>query len=155
MLKNARIVITKSRRRLDVFDGQTLVRSFIVVVGSTPCGDKEAEGDGRTPEGEFYICTKNPESKFHLSLGISYPNIAAAERGLITALITSEEYDQIVSAINEKRAPLQKTALGGEIYIHGGGLEGDWTEGCIALENSAIEELFAAVTVGAAILITP
>lgn len=117
--------------------------------------DKESEGDGRTPEGEFYVFTKNPESKFHLSLGLSYPGREDAERGLKANLITQAEYDEIVSAIAEKRMPLQKTKLGGEIYIHGGGTESDWTDGCIALKNEEMTELFDSIPVGAKVTVLP
>ncbi len=57
-LKNPRIVIRKSESRLELFDGSTLVKTYPVVFGFTPAGDKEKEGDGKTPEGEFYIFTK-------------------------------------------------------------------------------------------------
>src|SRR5687768_1428715 len=69
------LVIRKSKRTLELRDGDNLVRSYKIVFGFDPKGHKKVEGDGRTPEGDFYVFTKNPESKFHLSLGISYPGI--------------------------------------------------------------------------------
>ena len=78
-----------------------------------------------------------------------------AERGLKSNLITQAEYDEIVSAIAEKRMPLQKTKLGGEIYIHGGGTDSDWTDGCIALKNEEMTELFNAIPVGAKVTVLP
>jgi len=154
-LKNPRLVITKSKRTLTVFDGAKRVKSFKMVLGFDPKGDKETEGDGRTPEGDFYVFTKNPESRFHLSLGVSYPGREDAERGLKQNLISADEYDEILAAIAEQRMPLQKTKLGGEIYIHGGGTASDWTDGCVALDNEQMTELFNAIPVGAKVTILP
>ncbi|MEP7214360.1 MAG: L,D-transpeptidase [Acidobacteriota bacterium] len=153
MLNDPKIIITKSLRRLELFDGGKLVKTHIVVLGTDPHGSKAVEGDDRTPEGTFYIFAKNPESKFHLSLGISYPDDCAAARGLEAGLIARDEHDAIVHAIRDGKKPPQKTAVGGEIYIHGGGINGDWTEGCVALENAEIEELFAAVPIGCPVTI--
>jgi murein L,D-transpeptidase YafK len=149
------IVIRKSARRLDVYEGGNLVNSFSMVLGFAPDGDKELEGDGRTPEGEFYIVTKNSESKFHLSLGLSYPSKDDAARGLAAGVITETEHARINSAIDAGKMPPQKTALGGEIYIHGGGTETDWTHGCIAMKNEEVEELFRRIPVGTRVTILP
>lgn len=154
-LEDPKLVIKKSARTLEVFDGEKLVKTYTVVLGFAPAGDKEIEGDGKTPEGEFYVFTKNPESRFHLSLGLSYPAKDDAKRGLEKKLITKEENDLIVKAIDEKQMPPQKTKLGGEIYIHGGGIERDWTDGCIALKDDEIEELFAAIPAGTRVSILP
>jgi murein L,D-transpeptidase YafK len=154
-LKEPRLIITKSKRTLEVFDGDKHIQSYTIVLGFDPKGDKEIEGDGRTPEGDFYVFTKNPESKFHLSLGLSYPGKEDAERGLKQNLITQEEHDEIIAAIAELRMPLQKTKLGGEIYIHGGGTASDWTEGCVALDDAQMTELFDAIPVGAKVTILP
>jgi murein L,D-transpeptidase YafK len=154
-LKEPRLVITKSKRSLEVFDGKKLVKSYKMVLGFDPKREKETEGDGRTPEGDFYVFTKNPESRFHLSLGVSYPGKEDAERGLKQGLVTQAEHDEIVAAIAEQRMPLQKTNLGGEIYIHGGGTASDWTDGCVALDNDQMTELFDAIPVGAKVTILP
>lgn len=154
-LENPRIVIKKEKRQLELFDGEKLVKTYKIALGFAPAGDKEREGDGKTPEGEFYIFTKNDQSKFYLSLGISYPNIEAATRGLKEKIISQSEYDAIVKAVKEKRMPPQNTKLGGEIYIHGGGTGKDWTWGCAALENKDIKELFDAVPVGTTVSILP
>ena len=150
-----RIEIYKRDRRLDVVNGDEVIRSFSVALGSSPDGDKESEGDGKTPEGTFYVFTKNPKSKFHLSLGISYPSIEDAERGLTANLVSDEEAGEITYAIIEKKMPPQKTALGGEIYIHGGGTENDWTDGCVALNNDEMTELFDLIPKGAEVRIFP
>ncbi|MEZ5426040.1 MAG: L,D-transpeptidase [Pyrinomonadaceae bacterium] len=154
-LENPRLVVKKKERLLEVFDGQRLVKTYNVVLGFTPTGDKELEGDGKTPEGEFYVFTKNPESRFHLSLGISYPGPNDARKGLSQGLISQEEHDQIVEAFENKKMPPQKTKLGGEIYIHGGGTVADWTDGCVALRNEEMEQLFRSIPVGTPVLIGP
>ncbi len=152
-MKEPNIVIRKSARTLEVHDGSTLVRKFGIVLGRSPEGDKQIEGDGRTPEGEFYIFTKNAKSRFHLSLGISYPAGEDAERGLAGGLISDEEHRAILAAIGDKAMPPQKTQLGGEIYIHGGGTAEDWTDGCVALANDEMSELFEAIPVGTRVTI--
>jgi murein L,D-transpeptidase YafK len=154
-LANPRIVITKSKRELEVFDGDVSVKTYAISLGGSPVGDKEIEGDGRTPEGDFYIFVKNPKSSFFLSLGLSYPNREDAERGLRDGLITKAEKLAIDKAIDAGRTPPQKTKLGGEIYIHGGGNLADWTEGCIAMRNKDIQQLYDAVGTGAPVTILP
>ncbi len=154
-MENPRIVIKKGARKLEVFDDEKFVKSYKIVLGFTPLGDKQTEGDGRTPEGEFYIFTKNDKSKFFLSLGVSYPSIDDAKRGFQENLISTQERDAIVEAINDRQMPLQKTKLGGEIYIHGGGTNSDWTDGCVALKNEEIQEIFDAIPVGASVKIEP
>lgn len=154
-IKNPRLLIEKKERSLKLFDDEKLVKTYKIALGFAPEGDKEKEGDGKTPEGEFFVFTKNRQSKFYLSLGLSYPNIEDAERGLKAELITERQRDKIVEAIKNKKMPLQNTALGGEIYIHGGGSANDWTSGCVALENSEIKELFETLSVGASVKIEP
>ncbi len=154
-IENPRLVVKKSERKLEFFDGETLLKTYNIVLGFAPAGDKEIEGDGKTPLGEFYVFTKNEESRFYLSLGLSYPNTDAAARGLRENLISQAEYDEIVQAISEKRMPPQNTRLGGEIYIHGGGTAKDWTWGCVALENEPMREIFDAVPAGAKVTILP
>ena len=147
------IIVTKSKRRLQLFSQGNLVRTYRVGLGLSPVEDKIRAGDRRTPEGEFYICMKNSHSQFYLSLGLSYPNQKHAERGLRDGLITRGQYDQIVNALARKRVPPQNTRLGGELFIHGSGSASDWTWGCVALDNKDIQELFNAVRVGTAVTI--
>lgn len=154
-LENPRLVVKKSERKLYVFDGEKLVKTYEIVLGFTPVGDKEREGDGKTPEGEFYVFTKNPQSKFYLSLGVSYPGAEDAERGLRENLISKDEYDTILQAVKEKKMPPQNTRLGGEIYIHGGGIIKDWTWGCMALRDAEMKEVFDAVEIGTRLTIQP
>lgn len=140
-----RIVVKKSERKLSLYAGEKLVRTYPVALGPHSAGTKAREGDGATPEGDYFVTHANARSQFHLSLGISYPNATDAARGLSQGLISQSEYAAIVLAIARKERPPQHTRLGGDIFVHGGGLEGDWTKGCIALENKDIEELFANV----------
>ncbi|HXG84848.1 MAG TPA: L,D-transpeptidase [Pyrinomonadaceae bacterium] len=154
-IENPRIVIKKEKRLLELFDGEKQLKTYKIALGFAPEGDKQQEGDGKTPEGEFYIFTKNDKSKYYLSLGVSYPNIEDAGRGLEDKIISPKEYDAIVKAINEKRMPPQNTRLGGEIYIHGGGIGKDWTRGCAALDDKDIKEIFETVSVGGSVKIEP
>jgi murein L,D-transpeptidase YafK len=149
------LIIHKAERKLELFDGEKLLRSYKIALGSCPVGDKEIEGDGKTPEGQYYVFVKNPESKFHLSLGLSYPSRASAERGLAAGVITRSEFNSIAGAHEHGTELPQKTRLGGEIYVHGGGSASDWTEGCIAMTDEEIEEVFAAVPVGTRVTILP
>jgi len=86
---------------------------------------------------------------------LSYPSKSDAERGLRANLISNDEFESINKSFEEGGMPLQKTKLGGEIYIHGGGTDGDWTDGCIALNNEDITELFALIPKGARVTILP
>jgi murein L,D-transpeptidase YafK len=142
------IVVKKGKRQLLLFSNGVLVRTYRIGLGLSPEGDKVRAGDRRTPEGKFYIFTKNNKSAFYLSLGVSYPNAAHAERGLRDGLITCAQYEAIMRALRAKKTPPQNTRLGGDIYIHGNGAQSDWTWGCVALENEDIRELFDAVSVG-------
>jgi hypothetical protein len=154
-LVNPKIVVRKGARRLTLFSGGEAVREYPVALGFNPEGDKVRQGDGRTPEGTFYVCVKNERSAFHLSLGLSYPDGEDAERGLRDRLITRGQYERITRALKRKQRPPWDTPLGGEIFIHGGGAAGDWTWGCIALENDAVRELFDAVPMGTTVRIEP
>jgi murein L,D-transpeptidase YafK len=154
-LKNPRIVVFKSKRRLELYSDGSVVRTYRIGLGLNPVPDKQRQGDRATPEGEFYVFTKNNKSAFYLSLGVSYPNVEDAERGLRDRLISRAQRDAIVRAIKRKTTPLQNTALGGDIYIHGNGAGSDWTWGCVALENEDVKELFNAVLVGTPVTIKP
>ena len=152
-LVSPKIVVSKSKRRLILYSDGQPVRMYRVGLGTDPINDKVKQGDRRTPEGEFYIFTKNERSAYYLSLGLSYPNIEDAERGLRDGLITRGQYDQIAKAIQQKQMPPQQTALGGEIYIHGNGSKSDWTWGCVALEDEEIRELFEVVPIKTTVII--
>ena len=154
-LISPRIVVKKAERKLFLYSNNKIVRTYHVGLGLSPVGDKVREGDRRTPEGDFYIFTKNDKSAFYLSLGISYPNALHAARGLRDGLINRSQYETIMRALKARKAPPQNTRLGGDIYIHGHGSSSDWTWGCVALENEDIRELFDAVNVGTPVTIQP
>jgi murein L,D-transpeptidase YafK len=154
-LSSLRILVKKADRKLFLYSGNKLVRTFRIGLGLSPLGDKVRQGDRRTPEGDFYIFTKNDKSAFYLSLGMSYPNAAHAERGLRDKLITKAQYNTIIEALASRKTPPQNTNLGGDIYIHGNGAGSDWTWGCVALENDDMRELFNAVAVGTPVTIKP
>ena len=115
--KVTRIVVEKSERKMHLMHGPIKLRSYDVGLGFAPVGDKVQEGDGKTPEGVYYVDRRNPQSQFYLSLGISYPNEAD---------------------IAEAKA--LGVDPGGDIFIHGRPKKYqsdliDWTLGCIAVTN--------------------
>ncbi|MBV9924503.1 MAG: L,D-transpeptidase [Acidobacteria bacterium] len=154
-LTDPRLVVEKGARRLKLYAGGELVRVRRVALGFEPAGDKVKQGDGRTPEGDYQICMKNERSNFYLSLGLTYPNAEDAERGLRDGIITKAQHKSITQALAAGRCPPWNTALGGEVFIHGGGTARDWTFGCVALENPEIKELFDALPKGTPVRIVP
>ena len=131
------IVVHKADRQMYLFHGNEVLKIYAIALGNDPIGPKHFEGDGKTPEGRYSINRRNPNSNFHLSLGISYPN----------------EQDAAFAATQGKRP-------GGEIFIHGrsrfrGGNYGDWTEGCIAVTDREMETIYAMVRNGTPIIIRP
>lgn len=135
-----RIVVEKGARRLTVYRDGAALRSYRVALGFAPEGDKQRQGDGRTPEGTFRIDRRNARSAYHLSLGLDYPRP-----------------DEVARARAGGYSP------GGDIFIHGqpnglgrlGALPYDWTAGCIALSDAQIEELWRVVPLGTEVEIRP
>ena len=154
-LVEPRIEVSKRKRELVLYSAGKPVRMYRAGLGSNPKDDKRVQGDGCTPEGEFYVCSKNPKSGYFLSLGLSYPNEEDAERGLREKLISKAQRDQIVSAIRGRSCPPWNTRLGGEVFIHGNGSSSDWTLGCVALDNENMKELFAVIPKGTPVKIKP
>ncbi|MBC7360253.1 MAG: L,D-transpeptidase [Desulfacinum sp.] len=152
---NPEVFVYKDKRRLYVMDRGVLVRNYPIGLGKNPKGDKMGEGDGRTPEGTFYICVKNPRSKFYKSLALSYPTKKHAEQAFMAGLLSPVQYRDIILALERKVQPPWDTPLGGEIFIHGGGAHGDWTDGCIALYNSDMNELYTMADVGTPVTVRP
>lgn len=119
-----------------------------IALGFCPEGRKERAGDGKTPEGEYFVCLKKM-GKYGPSLGVSYPNEQDALRlGAEDALLCC-----IRERSERKERPPWGTPLGGEIFVHGGGVAGDWTAGCVALGDADAETLYALVPLGAPIRI--
>ena len=158
------ILVYKSQRRLLYFENDVLKRRFPVSLGRRSAGEKRRQGDFRTPEGEYFISSKHPRSRFRLFLGLSYPNAHDAGEGLRRKLISRREYEGIRGAIREGREPSWGTALGGTVGIHGEGSKYrgfvrkhhiNWTDGCIALSDEDIRALYDLVEVGTPVLIFP
>lgn len=152
---DARIEVAKSERVLRVWSGDELRATYRIGLGGNPVPPKRRQGDMATPEGRYVVSHKNPRSRFHLSLGISYPNADDAERGLRDGLVTKAQRDAIVRAIAAHRPPPSNTALGGDVFVHGRGSGSDWTWGCIALDDADMKELYDAIEVGTPVVIRP
>jgi murein L,D-transpeptidase YafK len=155
LLSNPTIYVYKNERRLLVVDDKVLVRDYPIALGPQPKGDKCMRGDGRTPEGDFFICVKNPSSKYHKGLGLNYPSPRHADEAYSLGVISKDEYVRIIKANERKTLPPDNTCLGGDIFIHGGGPVGDWTLGCVALRNSDVDELYDTIPVGTPVKIMP
>jgi murein L,D-transpeptidase YafK len=155
-----RVLVEKAAHRLKLFDGNELVKMWHVAIGGGR-GDKLKEGDRCTPEGDFFVCYRNPQSKYVLSLGLTYPNVKDAERGLREGLITREQHDSIVSAVRghcydgNTWEALWKTPLGGEIMIHGSRSGRESTAGCVAMDDDAIREVYRILPFGTPVKIVP
>ena len=144
-----RIEIQKAARRLAVLDEQEkTLFSCVIALGRDPQGSKQREGDGKTPEGEYFICLKK-RGKYGPSLGVSYPNETDARR--------SGASEELIACIRQraerKERPPWGSALGGEIFIHGGGTASDWTAGCVALKDEDAETLYHLVPLGTDVVI--
>ena len=144
---------------MELWEGGYISRVYEIVLGGNPYEDKVRQGDERTPEGKYRVVKKNPNSKYHRFLGINYPNVEDADRGLEERLISQRDWANIFFANIEDRMPPSSTPLGGLIGIHGFGgrplIKTDWTEGCIAVSDSEIEELYYLVDHGTKVVIEP
>ncbi len=136
------LAVHKAQRVLQAFKNGALLKEYKVALGLSPIGPKVVEGDNKTPEGWYFINSKNPFSRYHKSLAVSYPNQDDKEKA---------------SALGKRP--------GGDIMIHGlmknmnnkgkDHIKSDWTFGCVAVTDEEIDELFVAVNVGTPILILP
>lgn len=167
-LARGEVRVYKAQRRLEIWNGGQLLKSYAVSLGAQPRGHKQQRGDGRTPEGRFYICTRNArDSAFHIFLGLSYPALPDAARAANRKQISQREYSLIRNRLASRSAPLWRTRLGGWVGIHGGsdgafaskqkGKRGsaDWTAGCIALTDREIEEIYGATRLGTPVVVRP
>lgn len=134
--KADRVVVDKGDRQLYLLRGGEVWKSYPVGLGFEPEGHKQREGDGRTPEGDYLLDWRNSRSSYYLSIHISYPD-----------------------ADDKARARERGVPPGGAIFIHGfPGYKGkmlDWTLGCIAVTNQAMDEIWATVPNGTPITIRP
>jgi len=153
------IVVRKADRRLEVVSPPgaegVVVRSWRIGLGFAPAGDKEQQGDGKTPEGSFTITRRVPQSQYYKAFLIDYPGTDDAARGLEGGLIDEATKKQIDAAHAKGTTPPQYSALGGLIEIHGMGGSADWTLGCVAADNDVIDELWPHALVGTKVRILP
>lgn len=132
------VVVQKEKRLMHLMHDGKALKSYKIALGFAPEGHKVRQGDGKTPEGHYFINRRNPNSQYHLSLGISYPDASA--------------WRLAREAGNDP---------GGDIFIHGRGRGfdpkrgRDWTAGCIAVTDREIEEIYAMVKDGTPISIYP
>jgi murein L,D-transpeptidase YafK len=154
-IKQPEIFVYKEKRRLYVIQANVLVRDYPVALGSQPWGDKEKRGDGKTPEGDFRICSKDPVGRFTKALGLNYPDKKHAERAYFSGLLNGPQLKEILSAHEKRTKPPIDNPIGGIIAIHGGGAHKDWTDGCIGLYDSDLEELFRVATIGTPVSVRP
>lgn len=116
-------------------------------------GDKEVEGDAKTPLGEFFIGSKVEKDMYYKGMGLSYPNLEDAQRGLDQKLITKAQYNNIKKAIEQKRLPNWYTKLGGAIMIHGEKNSSDGSSGCIGVDNKDMDVLWNYAKMGTKVII--
>jgi len=150
-----RIIVKKSQRILELWQGDLLIGSYSIGLGWEPVGHKQVEGDGRTPEGEYYVCLRNGNSRFYKSLGVSYPNKTDAAAALEDGRIDQSTYNRIARAIDRGECPDWYTAMGGNILIHGLGETSDWTAGCVGVDNDVMDILYDYCPIGTRITILP
>jgi len=150
-----RVVVRKADRVLILYDGEVELKRYPVALGRAPIGAKRAQGDFRTPEGDYFVTGHNAASAFHLFLGLSYPNAADAKAALADGRLDAKSARAIEDADAAHRAPPWDGALGGAVGIHGGGTGEDWTFGCVALSNDDVDELWIALPDGAPVEIVP
>lgn len=137
-----RVVVLKKERTLELLSGGKVIKTYRVALGGNPVGPKRQQGDHKTPEGVYVLDSRNAHSQFHKSIHISYPN-----------------------ARDRAAARVNGVSPGGDVFVHGlpngYGWVGashrakDWTDGCIAVTNEEIEEIWKAVADGTSIEIRP
>jgi murein L,D-transpeptidase YafK len=140
--KADRVIVLKKERKLILMNGDKVLRTYRVALGGSPVGAKARQGDHKTPEGTYILDRRNPKSQFYKSIHISYPN-----------------------AVEAANARKHGFSAGGDIFIHGlpngYGFVGaahrlhDWTDGCVAVTNEEIDEIWRAVPDGTPVEIKP
>lgn len=148
-----RLVVHKSRYRLDLFDGLRLTRVFPLAFGGEPAGAKERMGDERTPEGEYVLIPHHQSPNFGSCFYVCYPGPGDAQRGYFAGLIDRPSWRDILRSFRGRERPPHRTHLGGLILIHGtrdrtrrGLTHTNWTQGCIAMENRDLLDLLGLFT---------
>ena len=153
--KDDYVVVHKSTRNVALCKSGKLVKNARSGLGSTPIGAKLQLGDGKTPEGVFFVPRLIPDSTYYKALLISYPTVADAARGVASGLITNGQKQQIESAYQACTEPPQDTQLGGGIELQGNGGDRDWTAGNIALDDTAVDLIWANIGVGDSVVVVP
>jgi murein L,D-transpeptidase YafK len=136
------VVVHKATRRLELYQRGALLKSYAVSLGRHPDGNKQQQGDGRTPEGEYRLDYRKPDSSFHRALHISYPGPADV------ATARSRGVDPGGAVMIHG----MKNGLGWLGRLH---LAVDWTDGCVAVTDQEMDELWRAVPDGTKILLEP
>lgn len=134
------VQVQKANRKMYLLHHDKVLKAYDIRLGGNPIGHKQFEGDQKTPEGVYFISHRNPNSTYHLSLGISYPNEA-----------------------DRAYAKSQSKSPGGDIFIHGAPPKRirdkvkntDWTAGCIAVSDKEIEVIYSMIRPGTPIYIYP
>ena len=153
---NPSILIRKRNREMLVLSDDLVVATYPVGLGRASIGIKLNGKDQKTPEGQYYICVKDPENRFHLFLRINYPAPDDAKRGSVQQIVKPSEEAMIIDAWEKNLCPPTNTALGGPLGIHGFGAESSWTtDGSIAMHNIHIEELYWNIATGTPVAIIP
>lgn len=154
-----RIVVWKSKRELLLLKDGEVIRRYPISLGRSPKGPKRSIGDMKTPVGRYFVVEKRSgdETRYHRFLAINYPELADADLALEEGRITADVWADIWLASKRRQKPPHDTPLGAFLGIHGTGAEGrdarlreviDWTQGCIALTDRNVEELYRIVPVG-------
>ena len=146
------LVFDKFSHQMELWVNGEKIYNCLGIAGAL-MGDKEMEGDYKTPIGEFYVCVKKANSNYHKALGLSYPNLEDAERGISQGLISVAQYGKIVNAVQSGGKPDWYTPLGGEIMIHGARGITDGTRGCIGIRDFDIDYIWNFVNVGTKVII--
>ena len=155
-----RVIVWKQRRVLEVLNADRVIRRYPVSLGISPVGRKESRGDGKTPVGRYYVYEKRPSDRFRWFLALNYPDSDDADRAFEAGRISAGTWADIWIADRTGQTPPWDTPLGAFVGIHGTGadarkarlrLASDWTDGCIAVSDHDIEELYALIPVGTAV----
>jgi len=156
------IIIEKRNRKLFLMDKNEVIKSYKVVLGRSPVGNKVKEGDNKTPEGKYYIDNKNPQSKYHLSLHISYPNKEDRKRAKKQGVDPGRDImihglpNNISDYMNKmKSVNLDFVADTSNDFLSWLLMKFDWTRGCVALTNENIEEIYDLVDMKTPVYIKP
>lgn len=157
------LIIYKSRHEMRLYRGDKVVKVYRIFLGSNPIGHKLQQGDNKTPEGTYHVVDKQVSEKFHRFIGIDYPNAHDAELAFRQGRIASRDKSRIKHAVLQGIRPPADTILGGHLGIHGIGTDEkfklrliedmDWTNGCIAVTNAEIRELYEKLPLGTVVRI--